>query len=40
MKIVRVLMIGLLAGTLTIAACGKKGPPIRPGEETKQEETE
>ena len=36
MTVLRIILIGLLAGTLAVSACGKKGDPIRPGE--KQEE--
>ena len=36
----RFALIALLTGTLAVAACGKKGDPIRPGsDEDRQEET-
>ena len=36
MTVVRLILMGLLAGTLAVSACGKKGDPVRPGQ--KQEE--
>ncbi|MEM9139354.1 MAG: lipoprotein [Pseudomonadota bacterium] len=34
---IRILMIALLAGTLGVSACGKKGDPIPPGQEEEKE---
>lgn len=37
----RLLILALMAGTLTLASCGKKGDPIPPGQqqtETKPKE--
>lgn len=38
MKTARFLILALLGASLLVAACGKKGPPIRPGEQ-KEEKT-
>ena len=32
MTTIRFLLIALLAGSLAVSACGKKGDPVRPGE--------
>jgi hypothetical protein len=38
MKMLRLMLIGLLAGTLAVSACGKKGDPNRPtGEQTEEQ---
>lgn len=39
MTLLRLILIGLMAGALTTAACGKKGDPIRPGSEKEERET-
>ena len=31
------LLIGVLAGTMALSACGKKGDPVRPGQEKTEE---
>ena len=33
----KLLLIGMLAGTTALSACGKKGDPIRPGQEKTEE---
>jgi hypothetical protein len=38
MKPFRTLAFLLLAAALAVSSCGKKGDPIRPGEEPKEEE--
>ena len=35
----RIFLIGLLAGTLAVSACGKKGDPIRPGQKQEEKRT-
>jgi hypothetical protein len=40
LNILRLSGIALLAMLITVSACGKKGDPIRPGEEAKLEEQE
>lgn len=35
----RTLILTLLVATLAVTACGKKGNPIRPGDEPKKEKS-
>ena len=39
MTVLRIILIGLLAGTLAVSACGKKGDPIRPGQKQEEKRT-
>ncbi len=39
MRTAHILILALLAASLAVAACGKKGNPIRPGEEPKKEKS-
>jgi predicted small lipoprotein YifL len=39
MRTARVLILALLSAAMLVAACGKKGPPIRPGDEPPEEKS-
>jgi len=39
MTFTRLMVLALLSATMAAAACGKKGSPIRPGEEPKEEQS-
>ena len=39
MTVVRLILMGLLAGTLAVSACGKKGDPVRPGQKQEEKRT-
>lgn len=36
MKLARLVVLGLLAASLALASCGRKGEPERPGETTEK----
>lgn len=38
MNMIRLVLIGILAGTLAVSACGKKGDPKVPGAEQTEEQ--
>ncbi len=37
MNMLRLITMAVLAATLTVTACGKKGDPVRPGTEQQEE---